>query len=159
VLITGLGSIGQRHVRNIRKLYGESIEILAYRKRMESPVLNPDMTVHESKNLESTYHIRSFDDLDEALFQQPDAVFITSPNVFHIPIAIKAAKAGCHLYIEKELSHNLDGIDELSEIVKSKKLVTYVAYQRRFHPAYRKIKEIIDSGVLGNILSVHYNSG
>ena len=159
VLITGLGSIGQRHVRNIRKLYGESIKILAYRNRKESPVLNPDMTVQIGMELESTYNIRSFSDLDEALFEKPDVVFITNPNVFHVPIAIIAAKAGCHLYIEKELSHNWDGIDVLSELVKSKKLITYVAYQRRFHPAYKKIKGIIDSGELGNILSVHFNSG
>ena len=159
ILITGLGSIGQRHVRNIRKLLGNNIEILAYRKRRESPVLNPDMTVRAGRELESIYNIRSFSDLDEALTEHPDVAFITNPNVFHIPIAIKAAKAGCHLYIEKELSHNWDGIDVLSELVKSKKLITYVAYQRRFHPAYKKIKGIIDSGELGNILSVHFNSG
>ena len=123
ILITGLGSIGQRHVRNIRKLYGESIEILAYRKRKESPVLNPDMTVQKGRKLETIYNIRSYDDLDKALDKQPDVVFITSPNVFHVAIAIKAAKAGCHLYIEKELSHNWDEIDKLSELVKSKKLI------------------------------------
>ena len=136
VLVTGLGSIGQRHVRNIRKLYGKSIDILAYRRRKESPVLNPDMTVRNGLTLETTYDIRSYDSLDKALSQQPDAVFISNPNVFHVQVALKAAQTGCHLYIEKELSDSWEGIEELLKIVKTKKLVTYVAYQRRFHKAY-----------------------
>lgn len=104
VLFAGLGSIGQRHVRNLRALMGEHVEILAYRANGDSPVLNADMTVKHGVTLESTYNIRSFSNLDDALGQKPDAVFVTNPNSVHLPVALAAAKAGCHLFIEKPLA-------------------------------------------------------
>ena len=55
VLFAGLGSIGQRHLRNLRILVGEDLEILAYRQRGHSHVLNPDMTVRSGADLEETY--------------------------------------------------------------------------------------------------------
>jgi predicted dehydrogenase len=84
----GLGSIGQRHVRNLRALLGDQVEILAYRNRAASPVLNADMTVKSGADLESTYQIRSFANLDDALNEKPDAVFITNPNTLHVPVAL-----------------------------------------------------------------------
>ena len=159
VLITGLGSIGQRHARNIRTLYGDSIDIIAYRSRKSSPIINPDMSVKLGQSIEDEYNITSFESLEDALVQKPHAVFITNPNSFHIPIALKAANMGCHLYIEKELSNNWTDVYKLSKIIKKKNLVTFVAYQRRYHPGYKKIYELIKSGALGNILSVQFNSG
>jgi len=159
VLITGLGSIGQRHVRNIRKVYGKSVNIIAFRSRNTSPVINADMTVKDGKSIEKEYNILSYDSLDDALAERPNAIFITNPNSLHIPIAIKAANAGCHLYIEKELSNTWRGVDKLSKIVSTNNLVTFVAYQRRYHPGYKDMREILRSGELGNILSIHFNSG
>ena len=118
VLFTGLGSIGQRHVRNLRTLMGNSVEILAYRKRNTSPLLNPDMTVRVDSDIESMYNIRSYFDFDEALAEKPDVVFITNPNNMHMPIALKAAEAGCHLFVEKPISHSMDQVDELIDIAR-----------------------------------------
>jgi predicted dehydrogenase len=159
ILFCGLGSIGQRHVRNLRTLLGETVEILAYRSRGHSPVLNPDMTAQEGVTLEKAYRIRSFCDLNEALAQQPDAVFVTNPNSLHLPVALAAARAGCHLFIEKPLSHSLDGIDELIEIVQRKKLVAFVAYQFRFHPGLRLMKTVIEQGRLGRLSAAHVVNG
>ena len=137
VLFCGLGSIGQRHVRNLRELMGQDVEILAYRSRGQSPVLNADMRVQRNATVERTYGIRSFANLDDALSEGPDAVFVTNPNTLHLQVALAAARAGCHLFIEKPLSHSLEGVDELIEIVESKKLVAFVGYQFRFHPGLR----------------------
>ncbi|HEX3228081.1 MAG TPA: hypothetical protein VHQ95_03905, partial [Pyrinomonadaceae bacterium] len=79
ILFAGLGSIGQRHVRNLRALLGEQVEILAYRQRRSSPVLNPDMTVRTGADLEKTYGIRTFVKLEDALEERPTAVFVTNP--------------------------------------------------------------------------------
>lgn len=159
ILITGLGSIGQRHLRNIKKLFGDSVEVIAFRQRNNDRVLNSDMTVNKNKNLEKVFKLKSYYDIDEALSEKPSVTIISNPNVLHIPIAIKAARVGSHLYIEKELSDSWDGIDELTEIVKSKGLITYIGYQRRFHHGYRKIKKLIDNKFFGNILSVYFESG
>lgn len=159
MLFAGLGSIGQRHVRNLRRLLGDKVDILAYRARGGGPVLNADMTVRPDCDLESTYGIRSFDKLDDALEQRPDAVFVTNPNTLHLPVAIRAASAGCHLFIEKPLSDSLAGVDELVDLVERQRLVALVAYQFRFHPGLRLVKSIIEQGKLGQLAAAHIVNG
>jgi predicted dehydrogenase len=159
VLFCGLGSIGQRHLRNLRRLLGDGVEILAFRGRGRSPVLNPDMTVRAGADLETTYGIRPFTDLKAALAERPEAVFVTNPNSLHMPVALAAARAGCHLFIEKPVSHTAEGVDELIDLVERKGLVALVAYQFRFHPGMRMIKSWIDSGRLGHLAGAHLVNG
>ena len=159
VLFAGLGSIGQRHVCNLRTLLGNSVDILAYRSRGASPVLKPDMTVQTDADLEAAYNIRSFTNLDDALAERPDAVFVTNPNTLHVPVALAAARASCHLFIEKPLSHSLDGVDGLIELVERKRLVALVGYQFRFHPGLRLIKSLIGEGQLGQLIAAHIVNG
>jgi predicted dehydrogenase len=159
VLFAGLGSIGQRHVRNLRALLGDKVDILAYRRRGGGPVLNADMTVRPGVTLEEAYNIRSFDDLDRALAEGPDAVFVTNPNTLHLSVALAAARAGAHLFIEKPISHDMTGIDELVEIVEDRDLVAFVAYQFRFHPGLQLIKRMIKGGRLGRLVHAHIVNG
>ncbi len=158
-LFAGLGSIGQRHVRNLRQLLGNEVDILAYRSIGQSPVLNPDMTVKAGAAIETTYQIRSFDRLDDALAERPDAVFVTNPNRLHLSVALAAAKAGCHMFIEKPLSDSWDGVDELIEVAENKKLVAFVAYQFRFHPGLRCIKSLLEERRLGRLIAGHIVNG
>jgi predicted dehydrogenase len=159
VLFCGLGSIGQRHLRNLRAFLGNDVAILAYRSLGQSPVLNPDMTAKPNANLDTTYNIRSFSNLNDALAEKPDAVFVTNPNTLHLPVALAAARAGCHLFIEKPLSHSLEGVDELIEIVERKKLVAFVGYQFRFHPGLRWIKSFLEERRLGRLVAAHIVNG
>ena len=159
MLFAGLGSIGQRHVRNLKRLLGDSVDILAYRARGGGPVLNTDMTVRPDCDLESAYGIRSFTNLDDALAQRPDAVFVTNPNTLHLPVALAAAKAGCHLFIEKPISHSLEGVDELVDLVDRQRLVAFVGYQFRFHPGLRLIKSMIDENQLGQLAGASIVNG
>jgi predicted dehydrogenase len=158
-LVCGLGSIGQRHVRNLRSILGDGVEILAYRQRNRSPVIEPDMTTRPEADPEATYDVRSFADLEEALAERPDVAFITNPNVFHVPFALAAARSGCHLFIEKPLSHSLDGVAELVEIVESEGLVAFVGYQFRFHPGLRLLKSLIEERRLGRLVAAHIVNG
>jgi predicted dehydrogenase len=159
VLFTGLGSIGQRHVRNLRSVCGSDVDILAYRRRGSSPVLNPDMTVRPGATLEETYNIQPFDSLDDALDQEPDAVFITNPNTLHLETALAAARTGAHLFIEKPIAETTEGIDELIELVEKKSLAAFVAYQFRFHPGLQLIKQMITDGRLGRLVHAHVVNG
>lgn len=158
-LFCGLGSIGQRHLRNLRAIMGNEVEILAYRQRGGGPVLNADMTVRAGADLESAYNLRSFTKLEDALNEQPDMVFVTNPNTLHLPVALAAAQAGAHLFIEKPVSHSLDGLDELSALVRQKQLAAFVAYQFRFHPGLQWIKHKVESGALGQLAAAHIVNG
>jgi len=99
------------------------------------------------------FGIKIYSSLDEALAQKPEIAFICTPTSLHIPAAMAAAWKGCHLFIEKPLSHTLEGVDELIEIVAQKKLISLVGCNMRFHHGPRKVKEIIDSGIIGRIFS------
>lgn len=158
-LFAGLGSIGQRHVRNLRRLLGHDVEILAYRAIRQSPVLNADMTVQAGAVLETAHNIRSFSDLDEAFGQRPDVVFVTNPNRLHVPVALAAARRGCHLFIEKPVSDSLDGLDELVDVVEREKVTAFVAYQFRFHPGLRFVKSLLDEQRLGRLIAAHIVNG
>jgi predicted dehydrogenase len=117
------------------------------------------MTVRPNADLETIYNIRSFSNLDDALSERPNAVFVTNPNTLHMPVALAAARAGCHLFIEKPISHTLDGLDELCGLVHQKGLVVFVAYQFRFHPGLQLLKKMIDNGQFGQLLSAHIVNG
>jgi len=159
ILFSGLGSIGQRHARNLRTLLGDNVDIMAYRVKRQVPALNPDMTACAARDVEAQYNIRSFDNLDAALEQKPHAVFVTNPNTFHLSVALAAARAGCHLFIEKPLSHSLEHTDELIALVERKRLVAVVGYQFRFHPCLSLMKSAIDSGRLGKLVAAHIVNG
>jgi predicted dehydrogenase len=94
---------------------------------------------------------RIFVDLDEALAEGPQAVIIATPTAMHLDSAIPAARAGCHLLIEKPLSHTLERVDELLETIEAQGLSVLMGYQYRYHPGLMDIKQAIDSQSIGKI--------
>jgi predicted dehydrogenase len=158
-LFIGLGSIGQRHLRNLREVLGDAIEVIAYRAKRQVPVLNDKFQVDVNANLAETYNVREFDDLDEALSQNPEIAFITNPTSHHIDVALKAARAGCHLFIEKPVDSCIDRVDELAQLVASKGLITMVAYQLRFHPGLNQVHRWLKENRIGNLLSASIRQG
>lgn len=160
VLMIGLGGIGQRHLRNLHTRLGDRLEVLAYRVRRTTPVLTDKLQVEPGEpSLEERYRIRVFDDLDAALAQRPDAAFVCNPSSLHVPVALAAARAGCHLFVEKPLSHDLADVDALVEAVHSRGLVGLVAYQLRFHPCLQHVKALLDRQAIGRVVAVRAEVG
>ena len=152
-LIVGLGGIGQRHTRNLRALFGDSCDLIAYRVRGAGQVLTDTLQIESAGGIEERYRIRSFDRLDAALGERPDAAFICNPTSLHLSVALQAARAGCHLFIEKPLSHSLEHIDQLGEIVEKNALVCMVAYQLRFHPCLKLAYRLMSEQAIGRPVS------
>lgn len=150
ILMTGLGSIGQRHVRNLRKLYGNEVELIAFRSRGLKTTFSDDLKIREGVDLEAEYGITPYYKLEEALAQKPDAAFITNITSRHMETALACAKAGCHMLIEKPLSHDMEGAEELGRIAKEKGLKIFMGFQNRYHPSVQRMKESFESGELGN---------
>lgn len=158
-LFVGLGGIGQRHLRNLRTLLGDAVEVSAYRVRRERQTLDDTLRVVDGVDLEQKYGVEVCADLDRALERKPDVVFITNPSSLHVPVALKAARAGCHLFIEKPLSHSLEQISELAQVCDEQRLVTCVAYQLRYHPGFVRLRELLGTSALGRVLSVRAEVG
>ena len=93
VLFAGLGSIGQRHLRNLKTLLGERVQVMAFRTHREEFVLSDRLTIESEGGLEQRFDLRVFTDLDSALAQRPDVVFVTNPSSLHMPVAVAAARA------------------------------------------------------------------
>lgn len=151
ILIAGLGAIGQRHARNLRALRPD-VELIAYRRRRLTHVVTESLTKDESRNVEQELGITAFDDLDEALRTKPDAAFICTPSSQHLEIALKAAATECDLFIEKPVSHTIDGLGRLQHLVTNGRLVAMVGCQWRFHPLVIALKELLSDGTLGEIV-------
>ncbi|MEA4811364.1 MAG: Gfo/Idh/MocA family oxidoreductase [Anaerolineaceae bacterium] len=144
-LICGLGSIGRRHLRNLVQL-GQH-DILLYR------------TGKSTLPEEELEAFKTYGDLDEALAQKPEAVVISNPSAFHIPVALAAARAGANLMIEKPISNTLEGLKELDEILHTQNKQALVGFHFRYHPVLQQIKAELESGNLGRTLSAQAHWG
>lgn len=151
-LFVGLGGIGQRHLRNLRAVLGDAVEVCAYRTRRLAHVITPTLQVETDKDVEREYGVRATTSLEEALSWQPDAAFICNPSSLHVPVALQAARAGCHLFIEKPVSHSLEGLDALEAELARHGRTALVGYQLHFHPLLRRVRELLDAGTLGRVL-------
>jgi predicted dehydrogenase len=138
-LVIGCGSIGKRHMRNLKTIGCN--DILAFDVKKER--------LEEVRE----YGVTTFDNLDEAFAKGPDAVLVCSPPVFHVQNALKALQKGCHIFIEKPLSNTLEGVDELISIAKEKQLVTMVGFNLRFDRGLQIVKKLLDDNAVGNIIT------
>ena len=159
ILMVGLGGIGQRHLRNLRKLLGKDDVIEAYRVRGLEQTLTDQLEIDPGMKLAAAYGLMTFSDLDAAIASRPDAAFICNPTSLHIPVALALAKAGCHLFLEKPLSHTLEGVEELIQTMARQRLVGLVGYQLRFHPCVRQLRSWIQAGRVGRLLAVNAEVG
>ena len=142
-VIVGYGSIGQRFVKILSTI--PNIEIIVCSKQKTIKNLRKNIVLCHS--------------IKECILLKPDIVFITNITSAHIPTAKIFAKNGIPLFIEKPLSNSLCGIDELGSIIKSKKLITMIGCNLRFHKAISVINEVIKKGKIGKILSVKVENG
>lgn len=143
ILIVGFGSIGKRHYKNLIELGYKNIEVF-------------DPSPNAFRNSKGVIRTRSLTLNDAKRFQ---IALICSPNIMHIKQALICARAGCNLFIEKPISHSIQGLDELNKICLDKGLVTLVGCNMRFHPCLMFIKEYLDKKLLGKIYSIQNEFG
>ncbi len=147
VLVIGAGSIGERHIRCFLRT-----------GRAKVSVCEIDRTL--LGRMEKEYALsKVFEDLDDSLSSKPNAVVIATPSDRHIPMAIQAAEAGCHLLIEKPLSTNFLLIEDLRKIVFERQLAAQVGYTFRHYPSIAKVKDEIEHGRWGRPLQLTVLSG
>jgi predicted dehydrogenase len=159
LLISGLGGIGQRHLRNLRTLMGTGIEIRGVDLRSNIPVLTDQLQVEAGTTLTEKYNLHVYPNLEPALAWKPDAVFVCNPTSLHIPTALRAAQAGAHFFMEKPVSHNLEQVGELINLVERRGLTAMVGYQMRFHPCLQRLYALLQEQKVGRIISVRAEVG
>lgn len=86
-----------------------------------------------------------------------DAIYIATPPEMHHFYTIEAAKHGKAVYVEKPMATTVAECEDMIETCEKYDVPLFVAYYRRAQDKFQKVKEIIDSEVLGDIRSFHYN--
>ena len=145
-LVIGCGSIGSRHIGNLLTL-GEK-DLLAF-----------DLHEARRRKVASVFGIETVCRLEEAWERRPNVALVAVPTSLHVPIALEAARRGCHLFIEKPLSHNKETVSTLLEVVKEKGLVTLVGCNMRFHPGLLKVKQLLEQDAIGRVVAARVEVG
>lgn len=145
LFVVGAGSIGMRHVRNLRQL--GVAEILVHDSRRE--------------RLEAAAGVGATPvaDLDDGLARGPDGVAVCTPPQFHLDVALRALDAGSHLFVEKPVAATADGVDVLIERAARAGRTLLVGYNLRFHAAVRRVKALLDADAVGRVLSIETHFG
>ncbi|HEX7356603.1 MAG TPA: Gfo/Idh/MocA family oxidoreductase [Ignavibacteriaceae bacterium] len=101
----------------------------------------------------------AFNNYDEFLKSDIDAVFVSSANVHHYQQVLKAAKAGKNILCEKPLALTSAQAEEMVKVCKENNVLLAVNYVHRFHPLVIKAKELIVNQKLGKLVSIdlHFN--
>jgi predicted dehydrogenase len=145
-LVVGLGSIGARHLANLQALGLTRLGVV--RRRNLPPPRPLDLS-----------RVAVFSDLDQALSAGWDLAFIANPTALHLPAALACARAGCHLYLEKPVSHLREGLDELVREVEDRRLVVQVGCQLRCDPGLMAVRMWLLAGEVGPVISALAEAG
>lgn len=147
VLIIGVGSIGERHLRCF---------LATERAEMSFVEVNAELR----QTIAARYpQVRAHTTIEEAIEFSPQAAVIATPAPLHIPQATKLVERGIHVLIEKPLSVGLEGVDKLVSLVRSKGIIAAVGYVLRTQPALASMRDAVVADRFGKPLELVVVSG
>jgi predicted dehydrogenase len=138
--VIGAGNIAAHHVKGYVSNGAEVVAIA-------------DVSVAMLERRKKDWNVeRAFTDYNELLAQADvEAVSICTPNAYHYPATIAAAKAGKHILCEKPLSLSLEQAQEMIDACKKAGVILQINHHLRSNPAAYKAKQMIDAGEIGRI--------
>ena len=146
--ILGTGNIGREMATALNQVNGE---IYAVGNRNLGKA-------QEFANEFKVSHV--YNDCD-AMIKDPnvDIVYIATPHNLHYEYLLKSVKNGKHVFCEKAITVNAKQLDEVVAIAKEKNLVIAEGMTIFHMPLYKKLKEIVNSGAIGDVKMVQVNFG
>ncbi len=147
VLIVGVGSIGERHLRCFLKFDRTEVFFVDANSALAAEIAH---RYPSARRIES---------IDAAIEAGASCAVVATPAPTHVPLAIKLVDERLHVLIEKPLSGSLNGIDELASRVANGRRMVAVGYVYRAHPALGDMRKAIVSGRFGKALEIVCVSG
>lgn len=145
-IVIGCGSIGQRHIKNLKNIGIKSI--FAYRTRKGF-----------QQDLPDEFGVIEINNWKDVVRHKPDIVVISNPTNFHLETALKFAPIVKGIFMEKPLSNSLEKIDKLVSLINKKNTVFFMGHNLMFHPIILSIKEFINLNDLGKIINFQCQVG
>ena len=111
----------------------------------------------KAKDYATRHGINTWYTSAQQLIDDPNvtAIYVATPPSTHAEYAIAAMKAGKPVYVEKPMAASYEECQEMVRVSEETGVPCFVAYYRRTLPYFRRVKQIIDDGLLGNISTVH----
>lgn len=141
--IVGCGSITKyRHAPEYAN--NDAVEIVAF----------CDINLERAGLMAEEYGGKAYEDYLE-MFQNEDldAVSVCTPNLYHAPVSIAAARAGYHVLCEKPMAASEAEALRMIAAAEENEVMLMVGHNQRFMPAHQKAKEILQSGEMGKVLT------
>ncbi len=120
-----------------------------------------DVTLEAAQKFADKYHVqKAYGSADEMINDENvDIVYIATPHNLHHRFLVQSLKAGKHVFCEKAITVNDKQLEEAVSIAKEKNLVICDGVTLFHMPLFKKLKEIVDSGVIGEVKMVQVNFG
>ena len=147
ILIIGVGSIGERHLRNFLRIEGVACSIAEPHAPLRAA------TVAQYKVA------RAYANWEDADLRSLQGAVICAPTDVHVPIMTRLVEAGVPVLSEKPIAMKLEGIAELKETIRRKGTVTGVAFIMRNNPMMVEARERMTAGEVGRMLAANYYAG
>ena len=151
VAIIGTGGIANSHAKAYLKM--EDVELVAGADIVEGKARDflDKLELHNAK---------AFNSAKEMLASvKPDAVSVCTYNTTHAICAIEALNAGCHVLLEKPMTVTLDDAKEIVKAEKANGKILTIGFQPRYDSRMKRIREIIQEGLLGKIYYIQTGGG
>jgi 2-alkyl-3-oxoalkanoate reductase len=142
--IIGAGQVSAYHIRALQSL--ENVEIVGI----------TDLDPSRGGKVASDFKIPFFKTTQEMYSAKPDVVHVLTPPSSHCAVAIEALETGCHVFVEKPMAVSEEECDLMIQKAVSTQRVLSVDHSARFGPAVLKALELIQTGAVGDVLSLDY---
>lgn len=148
LLIAGTGSIGQRHIRNLRELDSRS-EFVLLRADGRENALSRELGAPVVRTLE------------QGLVHAPDALLLATPSALHAEMLLPAIAAGLPMYVEKPVVTNRADLDSVRAALADHgyRATTLVGCNLRFLPSLQRLQHLVLSGVIGRVARASFEAG
>ena len=140
--VIGVGAMGENHVR-------------VYHKMEEANLMGvSDVSERALKKIEKKYGAKGYTDYCELLANpEIEVVSVCVPTTFHHDVVMEAIKHKKHVLVEKPIAFTLTEAEEMIAAAKEAGVILATGHVERFNPAVQKAKELIEDGVIGDIVS------
>ena len=147
--IAGLGNRGRNTYAEAANLFSDKMKIVAV----------ADVDPKRVEEAAQEFHLPKeacFSSAEDMLKEErlADMMVIATQDRQHVSHAIPALKKGYHLLLEKPISPFLEECKELLRVAKECDRKVVVCHVLRYTPIFKKVKELIDSGMIGNVISI-----
>jgi len=113
------------------------------------------MAVKSKKNFPKATYFKDFRQMLEKEGKNIDAVTVSTPDHVHAVAAMAAMELGKHVYVQKPLTHSIKEARMLAEAAKKYKVITQMGNQWASEEPVRRMKEVVDAGLIGDVTRVY----